>query len=66
MLQIHTAIKEHELIERASNAGIKVDSTSANWINPRASSLPVIFIGFAGIKIEDIPCAIKILSECWF
>ncbi len=66
LLQIHTAIKEHELIEIALKAGIKIDSTSANWINPPTSSLPVIFIGFAGIKIEDIPCAIKILSECWF
>ncbi|EHI98289.1 transcriptional regulator, GntR family with aminotransferase domain containing protein [Clostridium sp. DL-VIII] len=66
LLQIHTKMDEQELIEIALKAGIKVDSTSVNWMNPQANSFPVIFIGFAGIKIEDIPYAVKILSNCWF
>lgn len=66
LLKINTQMSEHELIDKALNYGVKVDSTSVNWINPPLNSLPVIFIGFAGIKIEDIPSAIKTLHECWF
>ena len=66
LLKVNTQLKEDELIEKALIAGVKVNSTSVNWINPPMDSSPVIFIGFAGIKLEDIPNAIKILSECWF
>lgn len=66
LLKINTQLKEAELIERALIAGVKVNSTSVNWINPPIGSSPIIFIGFAGIKLEDIPTAIKILNECWF
>ena len=66
LLKVNTQLKEDELIEKALIAGVKVNSTSVNWINPPMDSSPVIFIGFAGINLEDIPNAIKILSECWF
>lgn len=66
LLKINTQMSEHELIDKALNFGVKVDSTSVNWITPPLNSLPVIFIGFAGIKIEDISSAIKTLRECWF
>jgi len=66
LLKINTQMNESELIESALRFGIKVNSTSVNWINPPLDSLPVIFIGFAGIKLEDIPMAMKILNECWF
>ena len=66
LLKINTQMKEDELIEKALKFGVRVDSTSVNWINPPLNSFPVIFIGFAGIKIEDIPIAIKILHKCWF
>lgn len=66
LLKVNTKMKEHELIEKALMEGVKVNSTSVNWINPPTDFLPVIFVGFAGIKIEDIPCAIEILNKCWF
>jgi len=66
LLKVNTKMKEQELVEKALKAGIKVNLTLVNWINPPANSLPIIFIGFAGIKIEDIPNAIKALKECWF
>ena len=66
LLKINTQMKEDELIQKALKFGVRVDSTSVNWINPPIDSLPVIFIGFAGIKIEDIPIAIKTLHKCWF
>ncbi len=66
LLKVNTKMNEQELIEKALGSGVKVNPTSINWINPPTNSLPVIFIGFAGIKIEDIPNAIKTLKKCWF
>lgn len=66
LLKVNTKMKEQELVEKALKAGIKVNPTLVNWINPPTNSLPIIFIGFAGIKIEDIPNAIKALKEFWF
>lgn len=66
LIEINTKLKENELIDKAFNAGIKVHPTLVNWINPPSNLLPVIFIGFAGIQLEQIPDAIKALSKCWF
>jgi GntR family transcriptional regulator/MocR family aminotransferase len=66
LLKVNTKMNEQKLIKKALKAGVKVNPTSVNWINPSINSLPVIFIGFAGIKIGDIPNAIKTLKECWF
>ena len=66
LLKINTQMKENELIETALNFGVRVNSTSVNWINPPLNSLPVIFIGFAGIKADEIQKAIELLSKCWF
>lgn len=63
LLKINTKAKESELIENALSAGIKVEATSVNWINNKSDKLPVIFIGFAGIKLEDIPNGIKALHK---
>ncbi|WP_243156003.1 hypothetical protein [Clostridium sp. C2-6-12] len=66
LIQVHTKLKEKELIDAAMKAGIKVNPTLVNWITPPPDLLPVIFIGFAGIQIEHITDAIKALSKCWF
>lgn len=66
LIKINTKMKELELIERAKIAGIKLTSISVNWINPIKDDLPVIFIGFAGIKAELICEGIRTLKECWF
>lgn len=66
LLKIHTKMKENELVEKALSSGIRVNPTSVNWINTPLNSLPIIFIGFAGIKTEEIPNAIRLLHDCWF
>lgn len=66
LLKVNTRMTEDELIDRAMNSGIKLTTTSVNWIKPIKDNLPVVFIGFAGIKIEDISSGIKALKECWF
>lgn len=63
LLEINTKAKESELIENALRAGVKVEATSVNWINEQSDKLPIIFIGFAGIKLEDIPNGIKALYK---
>ena len=66
LLKINTKMKEHELVERAIKGGVKINPTSVYWINPVVDALPVIFIGFAGIKVEAISDGIQALKECWF
>lgn len=66
LIKINTTIKEQELVERALRGGIKINPTSVYWINPVSDGLPIIFIGFAGIKAEDISDGIRALKECWF
>lgn len=66
LLKINTKMNEHELIEKALDSGVKVNPVSVNWIDPPLNSQPVVFLGFAGIEIGDIPIAIKTLSKCWF
>lgn len=65
LLKININIDESILIKMAQKSGIKVNPTSVYWINPPNDGFPVIFIGFAGIKTEDIPDAIKTLNNCW-
>lgn len=65
LIKINTTLEENELIDKALKAGIKVNSTLVNWIDPCNDLLPVIFIGFAGIQMELIPEAIEALSKCW-
>lgn len=63
LLKINTKAKESELIENALKTGVKVEATSANWINKQSNKLPTIFIGFAGIKLEDISSGIEALYK---
>lgn len=66
LLKINTKAKENELIENALKAGVKVEATSVNWINKQSNKLPTIFIGFAGIKLEDISNGIEALYKSIF
>jgi len=63
LLEIDTDNTEAELIERAVKKSVKVNPTLNCWINPPKKSKPIIFIGYAGIPIDDISMGIKILSE---
>jgi GntR family transcriptional regulator / MocR family aminotransferase len=66
LIKINTTLEEYELVDKALKAGIKVNPTLVNWIDPKNDLLPVIFIGFAGIQIDYIPEAIETLRKCWF
>lgn len=66
LLEVKSSLIEEELIEKALNSGVKVNPTLIYWLNPPPDSLPMILIGYAGIKIEDIPEGIRLLKKCWF
>jgi GntR family transcriptional regulator/MocR family aminotransferase len=69
LLQVKTELTESELIQKALECGVKVNSTSSYWIGKSTESFPtfpVIFIGFAGIKSEEIYDAIRKLKKAWF
>ena len=63
LLEIDTDYTEVELIELAVKKSVKVNPTLNCWINPPEKSKPIIFIGYAGIPIDDISIGIKTLSE---
>jgi len=60
------AAYEQSIAEGYVKSRIKLHPTLVNWITPPVDSLPVIFIGFAGIQIQHIPDDIEALSKCWF
>jgi GntR family transcriptional regulator / MocR family aminotransferase len=66
LLRVKTEHTEQELIDYALKAGVKVNPTSIHWRNSNNNKYPEILIGFAGIRIEDIPDGIKALKESWF
>ncbi|HEY5560820.1 MAG TPA: PLP-dependent aminotransferase family protein [Clostridiaceae bacterium] len=66
LLEVKTNLREEELIQRALGKGVVVKTIKSHYINPVFSPYPVIFIGFAGINLEDIPIGIKLLAESWF
>jgi GntR family transcriptional regulator/MocR family aminotransferase len=68
LLQVKSQFTESELIKKALDNGVKVSPTSIYWLNKTHTTmdLPVIFIGFAGIKTDLIYDGIKKLRDAWF
>lgn len=65
LIKISNGMDETDLINSARNNGVKVNPTSIYYINQSKNKPPLIFIGFAGINIEDIPDGINLLSKTW-
>jgi Transcriptional regulators containing a DNA-binding HTH domain and an aminotransferase domain (MocR family) and their eukaryotic orthologs len=66
LIKVKNHMTEGELIESALNNNIAVSSTSQYWMDREKIKTPIIFIGFGGIKLEEIPESIKILKHSWF
>lgn len=66
LLKIKTKFTEKELIKKAQKNGIKLTPISVNYLTNIKREFPLIFIGFAGIKMCDINDGIRCLKESWF
>ncbi|GAA0179725.1 PLP-dependent aminotransferase family protein [Clostridium sediminicola] len=65
LIRVSNDMDESELLNSARNKGIKVNPTSIYYMNEFKNNPPLIFIGFAGINVEDIPKGINLLSKTW-
>lgn len=66
LIEVKTKLSLEELLKRALIFNVKVNSTKVYWYNYPNESFPVIFICFAGIKLELIYDGIKRLKEAWY
>lgn len=66
LLRVNNGMKEVELINAAYLVQVCVSPVSPYWFNKRNADASVVFIGFAGIKLEAIPQGIAQLKKCWF
>jgi GntR family transcriptional regulator / MocR family aminotransferase len=66
LLKVNNGMSEKELIHNASEAQVGISPTSTYWLNKNNITAPLIFLGFGGIKLEDIPESIVRLKQSWF
>ncbi|SHH12729.1 PLP-dependent aminotransferase family protein [Clostridium grantii] len=65
LLKVNNGMDETNLISAAKGLGVKVSPTSIYYSFPKKSNPQLIFLGFAGIKLENIPKGIELLSTAW-
>lgn len=66
LLHVKNGMSERELIHRASEVGVAISPTSIYWADKTGIDSPLVFIGFGGIALADIPESIRRLNQCWF
>ncbi|WP_424237985.1 PLP-dependent aminotransferase family protein [Bhargavaea ginsengi] len=65
-LTVRTSWSAEELVRRAADAGIHVQSASAySIVRTEREYLPEIVLGFGSIPENDIPGAISLLMDAW-
>lgn len=65
VLVVDNGMSEEELVQKATNASIKVYPVSAYSLNNQRVNPPEIIIGFAGIREEKLQEAVQRLLKCW-
>ncbi|OPJ59183.1 PLP-dependent aminotransferase family protein [Clostridium oryzae] len=66
LVNVKNSMTEAELLESASRANVNVSPTSKYWFNKENTNSTMVFLGFAGIKPENINESIIRLSHFWF
>lgn len=66
ILEFLNNAKEEELIEKAFNSNIKINSFSNFWYKDYKSKKTYIILGYGKIELENINKAVKKLYEIWF
>ena len=66
LVKVKNGLSEKELIKRASAFQVNISPTTNYWFMKSSADPSLIFIGFGGIKAEDIPQSIQLLKESWF
>ena len=66
VLHVHNGMNEQELINKAAEQSVKVYPLSPYDMVNNLQEEPYVLMGFGGISIADIPCAIQLLKKAWF
>ncbi|RST74383.1 PLP-dependent aminotransferase family protein [Siminovitchia acidinfaciens] len=64
-MQVNSAKSADELVQIAEEAGVKVYSTTANWISDQEQGTPLILLGFGGLSEKQIIDGIEQLHKVW-
>lgn len=66
VLHVHNGRNEQGLIDMAAEQGVKVYPLSPYDIVNDLQNESYVLMGFGGVSITDIPCAIQLLKKAWF
>lgn len=64
-IQVNSEKSADELVSIAGQSGVKVYSTSAQWISKQKDDSSVILLGFGGLSEKQIVEGVEILHEVW-
>ena len=66
VLHVHNRMNEQELINKAAEQSVKVYPLSPYDMVNNLQVESYVLMGFGGISITDIPCAVQLLKKAWF
>lgn len=64
-VQVNSGQNADELVRIAEQAGVKVYSTTGNWMAEQQQGDPIILLGFGGVSEEQIVEGINLLYRAW-
>lgn len=67
-LSVHASQTSEELVRSAAEAGVRVYDFRKAWMKQRQNpgDAPRLYLGFAGISLEDMETGIRLLKRAWF
>jgi GntR family transcriptional regulator/MocR family aminotransferase len=65
IIKVNTSKNADDLVKIAEDVGVKVYSTTNNWINKQNVIPPFILLGFGGLSVQEIEKGIKRLHMAW-
>ncbi|MFJ7977439.1 PLP-dependent aminotransferase family protein [Peribacillus sp. NPDC096379] len=66
LLQINNGLSEAELVEKASQVGVKIYPTSLYYEKGKYSHEPTVLLGYGGLSHEELQEGILFLKKAWF
>ena len=66
VLHVHNEMNEQQLIDKAAEKGVKVYPISLYDAVHDLRKESYILMGFGGLSVDDILCAIQLLKKAWF
>lgn len=65
VLRVRNGLSEEELVSKAAKSQLKIHPLSSYVMEKQTGDHPIILLGFAGIREEELQEAIHLLMKCW-